>query len=154
MNLGDELRHQIQSYVARAIDADTLFGWLASVAHEAPECSDGFVREVWGVALLLLSELSSSHLNEDEVRHRLTELVSRQATSGARLAPVKIVTGSWAPVSEPTGAGLRATVSVREGYRAGARQSASSEEEYAPGARSYGGAQELIGSSQAPPPAA
>ncbi len=97
MNLSDELHRQIQSYVASAIEADTLFGWLASVAHEAPDSSDATAREAWGTAFLLLSELSSGDLSEDEVRQQLTELIGRQETGAAMLATVTVAPWSRAP---------------------------------------------------------
>jgi hypothetical protein len=81
MDLSDELHRHIRLYLDGASDADALFGWLASVAPEASGAPEDAVRELWGTAFLLLSELSAGDVREDEVQRELADVSERQPSA-------------------------------------------------------------------------
>jgi hypothetical protein len=74
MSLSDDLHQQIVAYVGGKIDADDLFGFLVSTAPDVTPTSDVMIRQTWGTAFSLLSELSSGETDEDGVRDELREL--------------------------------------------------------------------------------
>jgi len=115
MGLGDEICQHIAMYLTGACDVDDLFGWLASVGPEVTPASDSAVRECWGVAFSLLSELSSGELDEDAVRDELQALIGdveqhgrseslMKKVSSGRAATSTHVTLSWTPAGVRRGA--------------------------------------------------
>ena len=75
MSLSDDLHQQIAAYVGGRIDADDLFGLLVTAAPAITPTSDAAVRQMWGMAFSLLSELSSGETDEDAVRDGLREFL-------------------------------------------------------------------------------
>jgi hypothetical protein len=94
MDLDNDIRQQIAAYLAGAIDADDLFGFLVGCTSDITPSSPAVLRDVWGTALGALSEFSSGEIEETDVRNQLQVLISQQVT-GVTTQPTVTFTQSW-----------------------------------------------------------
>jgi hypothetical protein len=80
MRLADEVRAEIQAFVAGRISAHELEGWLDSVAHEVHAEKDLVLRPLTDRTFSLLAEISYGDRTVDDARLELKRFVNSTAS--------------------------------------------------------------------------
>ena len=86
--LADQIREQIASYLAKGIDLDSFEDWITLNTWNIARSADLQSRQLAFAIELRLSEHSSGHLPEEQLRDELSAILS------SRMAQVSIQTSS------------------------------------------------------------
>jgi hypothetical protein len=88
MRLADEVRAEIQAFVAGRISVHELEGWLDSVAHEVHAEKDPVLRPLTDRTYSLLAEISYGDRTVNDARRELERLVNSTTSAADSTSPL------------------------------------------------------------------